>query len=70
VRFADKGNCTTFKKHLKKVLWTNREAPEIIMVVDNVAYHHAKRIAVWLEKNPKLSFVFLPPYSPDLNAIE
>jgi transposase len=68
--FADRGNSHSFKKHLKKILWTYREAPQIIMVLDNVAYHHAKKITAWLEKNPKLSFLFLPPYSPDLNAVE
>jgi len=40
VSFADRGNGHSFKKHLKKVLWTYREFPKIIMVVDNVAYHH------------------------------
>lgn len=70
INFADRGNSSTFKKHLKKILWTYRDAPEIIMVHDNVAYHHAKRIAAWLEKNPRLTFVFLPPYSPELNPIE
>ena len=40
------------------------------MVLDNVRYHHAKKIGRWLEKNPKLEFVFLPAYSPELNPIE
>lgn len=70
VSFADRGNSYTFKKHLKKVLRTYKAAPKIIMVLDNVAYHHAKRINAWLEKNPRLELFFLPPYSPDLNAVE
>jgi transposase len=70
VSFADRGNGDTFKKHLKKVLWTYKGAPKIIMVLDNVAYHHSKKIAGWLQKNPKLELFFLPPYSPDLNAVE
>ena len=40
------------------------------MVVDNVAYHHSKKITGCLRKNAKLELIFLPPYSPDLNAIE
>lgn len=40
------------------------------MVLDNVAYHHANRIKEWLAKQPKLELFFLPPYSPDLNAVE
>ena len=70
VSFADRGNSHSFKKHLKKVLRTYKTAPKIIMVLDNVAYHHAKRINTWLEKNPKLELFFLPAYSPDLNAVE
>jgi transposase len=70
VSFADKGNSHTFKKHLKKVLRIYRAASKIILVLDNVAYLHAKRISSWLEKNPKLELFFLPPYSPDLNAVE
>jgi len=70
VSFADKGNSITFKKHLKKVLYEYRSASKIIMVLDNVAYHHANRIKNWLAKWSKLELLFLPPYSPDLNAVE
>jgi transposase len=70
IDFADRGNSRTFKKHLKKVLCQYRDAPKIIIVLDNVAYHHANRIKAWLQKHPKLELFFLPPYSPDLNAIE
>jgi len=70
IDFAERGNSRTFKKHLKKILRQYRDAPKIIMVLDNVAYHHANRIKAWLQKHPKLELFFLPPYSPDLNAIE
>ena len=70
VSFADKGNSHTFKKHLKKVLATYKGVSKIILVLDNVAYHHSKKINSWLEKNPVLELLFLPPYSPDLNAVE
>jgi len=65
-----KGNSHTFKKHLQKVLYQYKGVSKIIMVLDNVAYHHANRIKAWLEKHPKLELFFLPPYSPDLNAVE
>ena len=70
VSFADKGNSKTFKKHLKKVLHDYPMASKIIMVLDNVAYHHARRIKEWLVRQNRLELFFLPPYSPDLNAIE
>ena len=41
------------------------------MVVDNVRYHHAKRLKPILEKHKqKIELVYLPAYSPDLNPIE
>lgn len=70
ISFEDRGNAQTFKKHLKKVLKVYKNAPKIIMVLDNVKYHHAKIIKRFLQKNPKLELFFLPPYSPDLNPIE
>ncbi len=70
ISFADKGNSKTFKKHLKKVLKNYHSSPKIIMVLDNVKYHHAKRISNWLSKQEKLILYFLPAYSPDLNAVE
>ncbi len=70
INFADRGNTASFKKHLKKVLDTYKSAPKIIMVLDNVRYHHAKKLKQWLIKITKLELFFLPPYSPDLNAVE
>jgi len=70
INFSKKGNSKTFKKHLKKVLYTYKKHSKIIMVVDNVKYHHSKYIKNWLEHNPKLELFYLPPYSPELNPIE
>jgi putative transposase len=68
--FEDKGNTVTFFKFLAKV---SRQYPnqKVIMVVDNVRYHHAKRLKPILEKyKDKFQLVYLPAYSPDLNSIE
>lgn len=70
VSFADRGFYRSFKRHLKKVLYEYKYAPKIIMVLDNVPYHHAKKLRLWLTNHPKLELFFLPPYSPDLNAVE
>ena len=41
------------------------------MVLDNARIHHAKLIQPFLEKHQDhFEFIFLPPYSPDLNLIE
>jgi len=67
---CDRGNTVTFFKFLVKVtrLYPNQK---VIMVVDNVRYHHAKRLKPILEKyKHQLELVYLPAYSPDLNPIE
>jgi transposase len=68
--FRDTGNTQTFKNHLKKVRAAYREAPKIIIVLDNARFHHAKKIQRWVESQHQLELFFLPPYSPELNAIE
>ncbi|KAA6338833.1 hypothetical protein EZS27_013181 [termite gut metagenome] len=41
------------------------------MVLDNVRFHHAKRLKPILERySHRIELVFLPSYSPDLNPIE
>lgn len=66
----ERGNTVSFFKFLVKVC---RQYPDqkVVMVVDNVRYHHAKRLKPILEKyKSKLELVYLPAYSPDLNPIE
>ena len=70
VNFADRGNSKTFKKHLKKVLHQYRNTSKVIMVLDNVAYHHAHKVKDGIEAHRKLELYFLPAYSPNLNAVE
>ena len=41
------------------------------MVLDNVKYHHAKRLHPVLARyKHRIELIFLPPYSPDLNHVE
>ena len=67
---ADRGNTITFFSFLLKVTkyYGNRK---VVMVLDNVPYHHAKRLKSILERyKHRLELAYLPPYSPDLNPIE
>ena len=67
---ADRGNTVTFFSFLLRVTkyYGNRK---VVMVLDNVPYHHAKRLKPILERyKHRLELVYLPPYSPDLNPIE
>lgn len=43
---------------------------EIIMIMDNARYHYSKVVREKLNEYPRIKFVFLPSYSPNLNLIE
>ena len=44
---------------------------KIVMILDNARIHHAKLLEDFLQENKdRLTLVFLPPYSPNLNLIE
>ena len=71
-------NAETFRLFLDKLI---RDAQvgvkkdgskkKILLVLDNAKYHHAKILQPWLTYfSDILELFFLPPYSPDLNAIE
>jgi len=67
---ADKGNTVTFFSFLLLVAKAYHDR-KIVMVLDNVPYHHARRLKPVLERyKHRIELVYLPPYSPDLNPIE
>jgi transposase len=69
-KVAEKGNTITFFSFLLTVV-LQKPGKKIVMVLDNVRYHHAKRLKPILERyKSRLELVFLPPYSPDLNPME
>lgn len=44
---------------------------KIILLLDNVKYHHTKKVIEFIEHLDKnIEFKFIPPYSSELNAIE
>jgi transposase len=40
------------------------------IVLDQARYHTCAVVAAWAAQNPRIQLHFLPPYSPNLNAIE
>ena len=58
-------NSQTFQLFLNQLLTQN--ATEFkILVLDNGAFHHAKRLII----PGNIALIFLPPYSPELNPAE
>ncbi|MDR2651112.1 MAG: transposase [Prevotellaceae bacterium] len=39
-------------------------------MLDNATYYHKKDVEAYRQKLGNIEFVFLPPYSPNLNIIE
>jgi transposase len=75
---SDIFNAVTFQNFLEKIVLEatvgvndDGRKKKILVVLDNARYHHAKIIQPWLEEmKDVIELFFLPPYSPDLNAIE
>lgn len=43
----------------------------MVIILDNARTHHAKILEPFLKENEhRLTLLFLPPYSPHLNAVE
>lgn len=57
-----------FKKYLKDILLPSMGTDDVI-IMDNMRSHHAKIVKSLLDKNG-IGYIYLPPYSPDLNPIE
>ena len=58
-----------FIDFLKRLI---RSAPrKVILIVDNLRVHKAKKVTEWLAQNKdKIEVHYLPPYSPELNPDE
>jgi transposase len=67
----EKFDAQTFLAFLKQLLRHRRPHCQMVVVVDNARWHHAKMLNGWLrDHRDYLRLDFLPPYSPELNAVE
>ena len=66
----EKYDAEVFLQFLNNLL-SQYQTGKIVMVLDNSRIHHAKLIQPFLDQNKRrLTLVFLPPYSPNINLIE
>lgn len=42
----------------------------LYIILDNARYYHSKPVMEFLAKSKRIQFMYLPPYSPNLNLIE
>lgn len=71
-REEEKFNAETFFVFMKKLRSVSAHSGRrVIVITDNVRYHHAKFHKEWRERTTdRFALEFLPPYSPDMNPSE
>ena len=57
-----------FRDYLENVLLPTLDEHAVI-IMDNMKSHHARIVKAFLDER-KIAYLYLPPYSPDLNPIE
>lgn len=62
-------NGDNIKAFLNQLIASNPNAERIHLFLDNAGYHKSKDIQNFIKKT-KITFHYLPPYSPNLNPIE
>lgn len=62
-------NAETAVALLQKIELHYPNAAQIIVITDNAAYYRAKPVTEYVA-NSRISLIYLPPYSPNLNLIE
>jgi transposase len=68
---GDTISAETTLRLLKRLAARHPDRRWIHVFVDNARYHHAKDVKVWLaQPGCRIRLHFLPPYAPNLNAIE
>jgi transposase len=69
--FEPKFNAESFQRFLQLLLIHRPRGKRLALVLDNAKYHHTRALQPWLHQHRKrLTLLFLPPYSPELNPIE
>jgi transposase len=72
VHLTGEENCDAKRviEYFEVILRAYRQAPAIVLILDNATYFKAAVVTTWLEDHPRLKLQFLPSYSPNLNLIE
>lgn len=67
VDFTDSVNAQSTQRLIQKIKNKNRNKKHIYLISDNAFYYNNKALRAWIEKDPRIKWVFLPP---NLNLIE
>jgi transposase len=68
---AGRFDAETFQEFMASLFRHRRRDRKMVVVLDNVRWHHARLLHPWLRKHQsQLKLDFLPAYSPELNHVE
>lgn len=70
VDFADMINAQSTIRLFEKIEAKNPFKNKVYVIGDNARYYNSKLLKEWLNKHPRIKYLPLPPYSPNLNLIE
>jgi transposase len=70
VDFTHSVNSESVIRLMEQLIENNPDAQTIYIILDNASYYHSKEVEEYRKKLGKIKFLFLPPYSPNLNLIE
>ena len=70
VDYTDSVNAQSTQRVIEHILEANKNSKRIYLVSDNAKYYKNTKLQEFLKLNPKIKWVFLPSYSPNLNLIE
>lgn len=70
VDFAEMINAQSTIRLFEKIEAKNPFKRKIYVIGDNARYYNSKLLKEWLKEHPRIKYVALPPYSPNLNLIE
>ncbi len=70
VDFADMINAQSTIRLLSKIEKKNPNKKKIYIISDNARYYNSRLLKEWLTHHPKIKWMPLPSYSPNLNLIE
>ena len=67
---TDRINAQSTIRLLEEIIANNTEKENIYIISDNARYYYCHVLKEWLRKHPKIKWMWLPSYSPNLNLIE
>lgn len=70
VDFAEMINAQSTIRLFEQIELKNPFKKTIYVIGDNARYYNSKLLKEWLKAHPRIKYLPLPPYSPNLNLIE